>query len=162
MRKITKYFILLFIALLSFPVYGADERSFKADLSGSKVVQSVMTQAKGVTTFQTGKGGEELTYRLEVTDIENVTAAHIHQGKKGDDGPPVVNFTIKQKADGKFSGILSEGTITENDFMTLLKGKSLKSLIEMIETGETYVNVHTKKYPGGEIRGQIEKQVPGK
>ena len=36
------------------------------------------------------------------------------------------------------------------------KGKTLADLITQIKTGNTYVNVHTKKNPDGEIRGQLK------
>jgi len=37
-----------------------------------------------------------------------------------------------------------------------LKGKSVNVLIELMEAGEAYVNIQTKKHPDGEIRGQIK------
>jgi hypothetical protein len=37
-----------------------------------------------------------------------------------------------------------------------MKGKTLDDLLEQMRAGNTYVNVHTKAHPGGEIRGQIE------
>ncbi len=146
-------FIFLLTVLLSYPARGADD-SFKANLSGSELVPPVMTEAKGTGAFQT-KGDKELTYTLTVTNIDGVTSAHIHKGRRGEDGPPVVNLSIKPEVMGKFSGTLSEGAITASDFIGLLKGKPLKSFIEMIEAGDAYVNVHTYKNPRGEIRGQM-------
>ena len=37
-----------------------------------------------------------------------------------------------------------------------LKGSSLNELIELIESGETYVYVQSRDHPEGEIRGQIQ------
>ncbi len=148
-------FIFLFTVLTSYPAISADEQSFKAELSGLEVVPPIMTGAKGTATFQT-RGDKELTYTITVTDIESVSSAHIHKGKRGEDGSPVVNLSIKPGAMGKFSGTLSEGTITAGDFMGLLKGKPLNFLIDMIRSGDAYVNVHTYKNSRGEVRGQIE------
>ncbi|MGZ5511593.1 MAG: CHRD domain-containing protein, partial [Nitrososphaeraceae archaeon] len=36
-----------------------------------------------------------------------------------------------------------------------MKGKQLSDLATTMSNGSTYVNVHTEKYPNGEIRGQI-------
>jgi hypothetical protein len=133
----------------------AGEHSFKAELSGSNIVPPIKTMAKGEATFMVGKDGKSITYKLTVKNIENITAAHIHEGKRGKNGPPVAMLFAGPEKTGKFSGTLSEGTITQGKLMTSLKGKSLDSLIKMIRGGEAYVNVHTEKYPEGEIRGQI-------
>ncbi|HEX9320215.1 MAG TPA: CHRD domain-containing protein [Nitrososphaeraceae archaeon] len=37
-----------------------------------------------------------------------------------------------------------------------MKGKSLTDLKTAMANGDTYVNVHTKNHPDGEIRGQIK------
>jgi hypothetical protein len=34
-------------------------------------------------------------------------------------------------------------------------GKELSELISLMASGNTYVNIHTSRFPGGEIRGQI-------
>jgi len=147
--------VLLFIGLLVLSAFAAGESRFKAELSGSEVVPPVKTVAKGEATFQLSKDGNELTYKLTVTDIENVTAVHIHDGKYGKNGPPIVSLYAGPKKEGKFSGTLSEGKITAKDLMGQLKGKLFSHFVQMIEDGHAYVNVHTNKYPDGEIRGQI-------
>jgi len=156
MKKVAiQLFVFLVLVLFVSIGISAGERSFKAKLSGSEIVPSVKTMAKGEAVFQLSKDGNELTYKLTVADIENVTAAHIHDGKVGKSGPPIVSLYAGPKKEGKFSGTLSEGTITAKDLMGQLKGKLFSHFIDMIEDGHAYVNVHTDKYPGGEIRGQI-------
>lgn len=39
--------------------------------------------------------------------------------------------------------------------------KSLVLIVDLMLAGDTYVNVHTSQYPGGEIRGQIRGNTPG-
>ena len=133
----------------------ANAQVYKAELKGSEEVPPVKTAAKGEATFRVFKGKMRMTYLLTVSDIENVTAAHIHRGKKGKSGPPVVVFFNGHWKAGKFSSTLSEGIITGDDLRGSLSGKPLRALIQMIYAGEAYVNVHTEKYPEGEIRGQI-------
>jgi hypothetical protein len=151
------FFCIFFFASLGM---GAEkppvERSFKAELSGSEEVPPVKTKAKGEATFHLIKGGEELAYKLTVRGIENVTVAHIHQGKKGQNGPPVVNLFTGPEKKGKFSGVLAEGSITAEKMFGPLAGKPLKALIDMIESGDAFVNVHTESHLEGEIRGQIK------
>ena len=102
------------------------------------------------------KGGKELVYEIKVKDGENITAAHIHAGKKGVEGPPVVPIFGGTKKEGMFSGVLAKGTITDKNLVGPLAGKTLKDLVKMIEEGDAYVNVHTVAHPAGEIRGQIK------
>ncbi len=135
--------------------FAAAPHTFKAYLSGKQVVPSVMTQAKGEAVFKLEKDGTELAYTLKDTGIENVTSAHIHFGYKGKNGAPVINLFTGPKKEGKFSGVLSRGMITAKDLHGSLQGKTISDVVKMIKDGELYVNVHTDKYPDGEIRGQI-------
>lgn len=131
-------------------------KMFSATLTGNQVVPPVMTHAKGEAAFELGKDGTTLTYKVMVTDLENVTAAHIHLGKKGENGPPIALIKVKASK-GKMTGMLANGQITKAELMTSFKGKDVHALISEIDAGNAYVNVHTAKYPDGEIRGQIGK-----
>lgn len=96
---------------------------------------------------------QELYYRLYVRDIEDVTAAHIHVGQPGEDGD-VVAFLFSGDTMGEFNGQLAEGVITEADLIGPLTG-DMAGLVELLQSGGLYVNVHTVVNPAGEIRGQI-------
>lgn len=155
----TKVKLVLFVILstiLTVSVGFAAEKKFHAKLTGSNEVPSVKTKAKGDVAFKLSSDGKELSYKLDVKNIENPTAAHIHRGMKGKNGPPLANLFTGPKKEGKFSGGLSEGTITTAELMGDLMGKPLDDLVQLIKTGEAYVNVHTDANPNGEIRGQIK------
>jgi CHRD domain len=130
--------------------------AFEAKLSGTEVVPAVETKATGEADFKLSKDGKELTYYLKLKDIENVTAAHIHTGMMGASGGPVAGLFAGPKKEGKFSGEIAKGTITDKKLVGPLAGKTIGDLVEMIKSGGAYVNVHTDKYPDGEIRGQIK------
>lgn len=150
--------LLLFVMLAAFVTAStgfAAETSFKAKLSPKNEVPSHKTKASGKAEFKLSKDGKNLTYKLQVKHIVDASAAHIHMGKAGTNGPPLVGLFSGEKK-GKFSGTLSEGTITDQDLMGDLKGKSLDDLVQIIKAGEAYVNVHTDAFPDGEIRGQIK------
>ena len=49
-----------------------------------------------------------------------------------------------------FRGNISDSILTGD-----LQGKTLDDLAAAIESGDTYVNVHTAEHPDGEIRGQL-------
>lgn len=136
--------------------FSAEEGSFGAKLSGDESVPAVKSVAKGEAEFTLGGYGKELTYKLTVTDLENVTAAHIHLGKKGENGPPLAGLFAGPRKDGTFSGVLAQGMISDKELMGSLSGKPLSALVELIKSGDAYVNVHTVGNPAGELRGQIQ------
>jgi hypothetical protein len=157
MRKLGYALVALMITLLTASIgFSAGKGSFSAKLSGGEAVPAVTTPATGKAEFKLSKDGKGLTYKLIVTDIENVTSAHIHLGKVGKEGPPLASLFAGPKKEGRFSGVLAEGVLTEKSLMGSVSGKPLSELVKVIKSGSTYVNVHTDGYPGGELRGQIK------
>ncbi len=147
----------VFLAALAFTVSSQSaDPVFKAKLTGNDFVPPIKTPASGECTLQSAKEGEALSFKLSVKDVQNVNGAHVHQGKKGAEGPPVATLFNGPKKQGKFSGTLSEGTISDSDLVGPLQGKSIKDFIQLIRAGNAYVNVHTDAHPNGEIRGQLK------
>ncbi len=135
--------------------------NFRAHLSGDQEVPPAETNATGQAIFQLSKDGMSLSYKLIVANIENVRMAHIHLAPAGVNGG-VVAWLYPSSAppvliEGKVNGVLAEGVITEADVVGALapEDEPFKALIAAIKAGNTYVNVHTTAYGGGEIRGQI-------
>jgi len=109
----------------------------KLTLSGAMEVPPVETKASGAGTITINP---DMTVSGMVTTTGlDATAAHIHLGAKGKNGPVAVGLT--KGADG--SWMVPPGTkLTEDQY------KAYKA-------GELYVNVHTAANKGGEIRGQL-------
>ncbi len=122
-----------------------------AELTGASEVPPVETQASGDATVFVDEAGT-LGFEVNVADIENVTASHIHLGAEGENGP-VVAFLFQGEFSG--TGTLATGTLTDEDLIGPLEGLTLEHLMYQMEQGNTYVNVHTTQNPGGEIRGQL-------
>ena len=137
------------------------QQTFSADLSGANELPPVDTNATGVATFQSNVN--TLTYQLGVTDLTNITAAHIHRGEDGENGKVVANLlnTTAMPAGQQQSGLLSQGTISASDLKGPLKGHPLSDLIDIMDNGTAYVNAHTKDFPLGEIRGQVSSEGGG-
>jgi hypothetical protein len=131
--------------------------------------------ARGNALFKLNAAGDAIDYRLNVSQIENVFAAHIHLGAPGSNGGVVVFLypsTANQNGPvggGPIQGVISQGTITAANLINALAGQPLSALVAEIEAGNAYVNVHTNDgiaptntgpgdYPGGEVRGQIDRQ----
>lgn len=134
--------------------------NFIAPLSGGNEVPPVETRATGVAKFNLSSDGNSLEYKLIAANIEDVLMAHIHIGGPNENGPVVVwlypeDGPPPMLIEGRFNGVLATGTITSDDLVGQLAGQSIEALLDEIESGNTYVNVHTSANPGGEIRGQI-------
>jgi hypothetical protein len=140
---------------------------FKATLDGAS------ERPTPVTTTASGKGTATLipTYRdttlkvdtnivrveVLVSTIDSVTQAHIHAGDASTAGPIMV-FILSNVAAGRppITGtdrVLTQLDITRTTAFTA--PYTFDSLLARIKAGTAYVNVHTRKNPGGEIRGQI-------
>lgn len=87
-----------------------------------------------------------LCYVLTVEGIDTATAAHIHRGAPGTNGPVVVNLAAP--GDGDAADCLTEGE--EGKFVG---GQTVAEILADPEG--FYVNVHNAEYPGGAIRGQL-------
>jgi hypothetical protein len=135
---------------------------YKAQLTGSAVVPPVKTEAQGSASFDFIKDFNSLNFKLSVQNLSNVTAAHIHLGAVGKEGPPVVTLYPFGKSppvkEGIFSGLLAEGVITAANLEGPLKGKSPSALSKEILGGNAYIKIHTKQNPDGELRGQIVRR----
>lgn len=132
---------------------GPDETVFGAELLGASEVPPVQTSASGTARFVLRDG--TVSYRIEVVDVVNATAAHIHTGGAGVNGPIVVTLFTADPPLSIDDGVLVDDSFTDVDDGVEL---SLDDVLELMEDGGAYVNVHTTANPGGEIRGQITQQ----
>jgi CHRD domain len=147
------------------PTASASE-NFVAPLSGGEEVPARDTPATGVAKFKLREDGTVLLFKVNVENIDNVFAAHIHCGAVGVNGPVGVTLFMGAPAGGAFDGTLAEGTITAADPGNACGWTDLASILTALQSGNTYVNVHTNDgvdppntgpgdFPGGEIRGQV-------
>src|SRR3954471_18317569 len=132
-------------------------KHFDAKMTGKNEVPPKDTKATGTATFNL-VGTDSITYTVHVKDMQMVTAAHIHQGKAGENGPVVAVLYTTTTPSAMTNGVLAQGTITATNLEGPLAGKQIQDLISMINSGGAYANVHTTANPMGEIRGQIESK----
>ena len=147
--------IILFTSLGAAADQSAGERSFKAELSGNEEVPPVTTEAVGTGTFQISEGENIMTYKFIISHIKGITGAFLCKGKKGENGAIVLDLFREPKKEDISGTFLAEGKIEPYLLFGPLQGGSVESLIRLMETGEVYINILTRKHPDGEIRGQI-------
>jgi hypothetical protein len=135
------------------------------------------SKAQGQAIFRVSRDGSSVDFRLIAANIENVNQAHIHCGRFGENGPvrmwlyPVIGPTgaAAPSGAGPFSGVLASGTFSPAGVVCPAAnvGENMP-LLDAMRAGLTYVNVHTNDgidptntgpgdFPGGEIRGQIDR-----
>jgi hypothetical protein len=133
-------------------------RQFTTTMIGGSEVPEVTTMSEGTAAFKLNPDGTKMSVDLELTaPIDSVTAAHIHLGAAGANGPVIVPLWSGQQGAG-FTGRLVSDTITKADLTGPLEGQTLTALADSMARGVTYVNVHTVAFPAGQIRGQIQEK----
>lgn len=150
-KKVQTTLVFAILSVISFVVIAdsthmataAHNHTFQAKLSGNNEVPPVTTSATGIAQFQLSPDSKTLSYTLIAHNIKAVTKAHIHQGKAGENGQPVAPLSV------------GKGTLTSSDLEGPLAGKQVSDLVNLIHSGQAYVNVHTEQNKNGEIRGQI-------
>jgi len=121
---------------------------------------AVVSAGTGEASFQLSEDGKSLAFELEVSGLSGITQAHIHLGARGQNGAIVAwLFPATRKAlpppGVSVDGTLAEGTIWAEDLVGPLANHPLSDLVRALQAGMAYANVHTVKFPAGEIRGQI-------
>jgi hypothetical protein len=120
-------------------MYGdSKSASETVSLSGSNEVPAVTSSASGNATV-TVNSDRSVTGRITVSGM-TATAAHIHQGAPGANGPVIVPFVLQG----------------DNNFVAREGAKMTEEQYNAYKSGNTYVNVHSAKNPGGEIRAQLK------
>src|SRR5919106_4717824 len=130
------------------------QQVFTAELSGDNELPLVNTEAKGTITIQ--GNNQSLNYQLALSDMTNVTGAHIHFGNEDENGKVVVSL-LKSDSPAGLEVESVGGNFTAEDVQGPLAELPLEQLIGFMGNGSTYVNAHSTDLPLGEIRGQIEE-----
>ena len=160
-------------------------KGIKELLSGYEEVPVVSTTAHGEFKATISKDESEIAYELSYADLEgNVNQAHIHLGQRGVNGgisvwlcgnpqppptppattPPAITpppgTQLCPPSPATISGTLTPANIVgptgQGIDPNANDAAEFAELIRAIRAGNTYVNVHSSKFPGGEIRSQID------
>src|SRR5215467_1939754 len=172
---------IILVAIAAVVVLSQNRRQIKEFLSGYQEAPPVSTQAGAEFHAQISKDETEITYQLTYHDLEAlVTQSHIHFGQPGVSGaieiwlcgnadrlaapPPAGVQRCPDPPTGgtaTITGTLTAADVTGQPLNGLNGGQGIQpgefaEVIRALKAGMTYVNVHSQKFPGGEIRGQID------
>ncbi len=107
-------------------------------LSGGQEVPAATTSGTGMVTANFDKSTNKLTYEVTYSGLTGPAAAGHFHGPAG----PGQNAGVVVPFANAASPIKGEATLTAAQAADLLAGR-------------WYANIHTARYPGGEIRGQV-------
>ena len=107
-------------------------------LNPGEDVPPAQSSGSGSGTIRVAEDGS-VSGSVTTTGVQG-TMAHIHQGAKGANGPVIVPLT------------------KSGDTYTVPASAKLNAAqMQALKDGNLYVNVHSDKYKGGEIRGQLKQ-----
>lgn len=115
--------------------------TFNATLTGASEVPHADPDGTGSFTARLNARHDQLCYELKADKVDTATAAHVHSGAVGTNGPPVIML------DAPVNGVATKCAAVTMDLAMKL----------MDHPDNYYVNVHNAAYPNGAIRGQLAK-----
>jgi CHRD domain len=151
---------------LTVTVATADEgaTTFATRMTGFNEVPPILTNGTG--TFQLTLHGTSATFTETFSNLTSpVLQSHIHFAERGVNGGVFV-FLCTNLGNGPAGtaacpagGGTVTGTITAASIIGVptqnIPAGDFGALGRILRSGDAYVNVHTKNFPAGEIRGQV-------
>lgn len=137
--KVARWLVLATVAAFVTGCAGmmGTDKQIRVTLSGGEEVPPASTSASGSGTITVG-ADKSVSGSVSTTGVA-ATAAHIHLGAAGKNGPVIIPLT--KTADNVWS-VPAGAKLTDAQY-------------ESYKAGDLYINVHSAKYKGGEIRGQL-------
>lgn len=145
----------------------AHAQSVSVPLSSYNEVPSVSSGASGLFRARVDERAGQIAYELSYAGLEGtVTQAHVHFGQHDVNGgvsaflcdsaanPDPTGGAPSCPASGTVTGLLTSTNVVGPAAQGLSPGE-FAELVAAIRAGVAYVNVHSTRFPGGEIRGQF-------
>ncbi len=159
-------------------------RKFKEFLNGLKEATTVVsTTGSGTFSAEISKDGTQINYELTFRDLEgDVRQAHIHIGHPQNQGGIVLWLCDSEANEspsletpactdddpanlraGRVTGTLTAADVQNQPTNGIVGATAttpgeFEEVVALIRAGRTYVNVHSLKFPPGEIRSQIDNR----
>lgn len=160
--------LLVALGLGSYAAAGGDNGQLRSDqLTGYEENPDISSTGRGTFTVRIEDGGRRLRFDLRYSRLEAAAQqAHIHFGKRAVNGgvsaflcggAPPASDKAACPASGRVTGTIDPADIIGPEGQGIEPG-SFRELVAAMRVGRTYVNVHTTRWPGGEIRAQINRR----
>jgi hypothetical protein len=129
--------VLALAACSSMPNWMPGTGATSVKLSGAEEVPPAGTSGSGSGSFRIKDDGS-ISGSVTTKEVKG-TMAHIHMGAKGSNGPVIVPLT------------------KNGDTYSVPEGRTLtEAQVQAFKAGNLYVNVHSDRFKGGEVRAQLQ------
>lgn len=166
MRRIYIPILLLLAAALVPADADAGGNHFRGVLTGFQEPPAVSSEGMGLFRGNLRSGGDELQFEFSYDGLEGqVLQAHLHLGQHGVNGGISI-FLCTNLGNGPagtpacppppatITGTLSADDVIGPVPQGIAPGE-WEEVKRALRAGKVYANVHSDKFPGGEIRGQL-------
>jgi CHRD domain len=160
--------VLGLLGVVAAAVAGGGSRDVREHLTGYEETPQTLSTT-GFGDFRAKVRDHEISYRLSYGGLEgDVLQAHIHLGREATSGG-ISAFLCSNLGNGPAGTPLCPGTVSGSVEGTIEPADVIgptgqgigpgeyAELLRAIRAGATYANVHSSKYPSGEVRAQIER-----
>lgn len=137
----------------------------QASLSGYQEVPTLWSPGTGDISVRMNEEGN-IEYQLRYSGVTTpVQQAHLHLGTEGVNGDiiaflcsnlpnPPADVPACPEMEGEVGGTMTAASVVGPEDQGIAPGE-LQKLVDAINNGAVYANVHTEQYPAGELRGQV-------
>lgn len=135
-------------------------------LDGNQQMPPNITSAHGFIGLKFTEDSSKLVFNINVNDIDNITGIYIYSGGSNNQNGSLIldlleeakelkndDINIMKENRDDVEGTVAVGGITSDDLQGELKGKTLEDLRNLMMDRAVYVDVQTKEFPHGEIKG---------
>lgn len=137
---------LIVVSLGVFLLSGASEAAvttFQLEMSGDQEVPPGDPDGKASGTLSIDDSANSVSWNIAYSGFREPQAMHIHAGKAGVAGGPVVPLNVGTSEEGKLIGTASADA------------KTIAAILAA--PADYYVNIHTAEFRPGAVRGQLAK-----
>lgn len=155
-------------ASLLLPSLAAAER-VTAELNAYQSVPALAAKGSGRFVAKIKSKAARIEYRLYYEDLQSrVLQSHIHFGNAWENGgviaflctngdnAPRPDVPACPQGEGMVSGFIEADDIVGPGGERGIQAGDFDALLEAIDAGAVYVNVHTEAFKAGQIRGQVD------
>jgi hypothetical protein len=139
----------------------AEPQNFTANLLGDNEVPPINTKATATLKLTVGS---TITFTINYANLSTpLLFSHIHFAPAKVAGGVMIFFcgggnqpACPGTLSGTITGTITTANVTGPTAQGIAAG-DLNSALEAVAEGNSYANMHTTMFPGGELRGQIER-----
>ena len=150
---------------------GASTEVFSAKLLGDNEVPPTASTATGTFRMEIDNSTSTPTINFTMTYANmsgNPTFSHLHFGQFNVAGGVMIFLcggggqpTCPAATSGSFSVTITPANVTGPAAQGISAG-DLATALEAVTEGESYANIHSVKFPAGELRGQVRRGIRGR